>query len=198
MSRDQILARIRQNRPEPRPLPEPVAAPTTYDDRVAKFRETLTFIGGQSLVAGDYAQAAAYIRQTYADLQTVVCQVPELRSLATITDRPADPHDLADVELAILPGAFGVAENAAVWLPEESMGHRVLPFICQHLVLIISEESLVSNLHEAYARLNPEETGFGVFIAGPSKTADIEQSLVIGAHGARSLLVIILHGGTNF
>jgi L-lactate dehydrogenase complex protein LldG len=51
---------------------------------------------------------------------------------------------------------------------------------------------IVSTRHHAYQEINTFEEGFGVFLAGPSKTADIEQSQVIGAHGARSLLVYLL------
>ncbi len=103
---------------------------------------------------------------------------------------------LEQLDVAVLRGAFVVAENAAVWLPEANMLHRALPFIAQHLVLVVSRDALVPNMHVAYQRIDPKRTGtpfagYGTFIAGPSKTADIEQSLVIGAHGARSLMVVL-------
>ena len=91
-------------------------------------------------------------------------------------------------------GEFAVAENGAVWVPDQRMKHRVASFITQHLALIVPGDQIVHNMHQAYDRLNFEATGFGVFISGPSKTADIEPSLVIGAHGARSLTVFLLDG----
>ena len=47
-------------------------------------------------------------------------------------------------------------------------------------------------MHQAYDSIDVAKEGFGAFIAGPSKTADIEQSLVIGAHGARSATIYVI------
>ncbi|MCH7404338.1 LutC/YkgG family protein [Belliella aquatica] len=107
-------------------------------------------------------------------------------------DLPEDPHDFRNLDLAVVRGHFGVAENGAIWLDDTVLAHRVLPFITEHLIIVLDQKSIVSNMHEAYSRIGQEYSGFGVFIAGPSKTADIEQSLVIGAHGAKSLRVVML------
>jgi L-lactate dehydrogenase complex protein LldG len=104
-------------------------------------------------------------------------------------EKTMDGLSLAEVEVLEIDGEFGVAENGAIWLTEEALPHRVAPFICQHLVINVSK--IVPNMHAAYAELNKPNSSFGLFLAGPSKTADIEQSLVIGAHGARSLTVVI-------
>ena len=85
-----------------------------------------------------------------------------------------------------------MAENSAVWIQEAQIGLRVLPFICQHLALVISQKDIVPSMHEAYARIGEASYGYGVFIAGPSKTADLEQSLVLGAHGPHSLTIFII------
>ncbi len=104
----------------------------------------------------------------------------------------ADAHVLQGVSKAYLRGTLGVAENGAIWVSEPDMGNRLLPFITEHLVILINTSSLVYNMHEAYHKIQINEFGYGVFIAGPSKTADIEQSLVIGAHGPRSLEVYLV------
>lgn len=104
-------------------------------------------------------------------------------------DKTMDGLRLAEIEVLEIDGEFGVAENGAIWLTEEAMPHRVAPFICQHLV--INVKKIVPHMHAAYEELGKVNSGFGLFLAGPSKTADIEQSLVIGAHGARSLTVVI-------
>lgn len=105
---------------------------------------------------------------------------------------PEDPHDLENLQLAILEGQFGVAENGAIWLEDQELPHRAIPFITEHLVIVLNKTNLVDTMHQAYQQIGANHSGFGVFIAGPSKTADIEQSLVIGAHGAKSLRVVMI------
>jgi L-lactate dehydrogenase complex protein LldG len=86
-----------------------------------------------------------------------------------------------------------VAENGAVWVKGESLGrHRAVFVIPEHLVLVVRAADVVNDMQEAYARITLPRPGYGLFISGPSKTADIEQSLVIGAHGARSCAVFVV------
>ena len=101
--------------------------------------------------------------------------------------------ELESIDTAVIEGSFGVAENGSVWIYESAFINRLLPFICQHLVIILDVGSIVSEMHEAYRAIKIDEEGYGLFLAGPSKTADIEQSLVIGAHGARSTKVYLVH-----
>jgi L-lactate dehydrogenase complex protein LldG len=99
---------------------------------------------------------------------------------------------LENVQLAILTGAFAVAENGAVWITSDAMGDRALPFICEHLALIVRRSNIVDTMRQAYERIGASAHDFGTFIAGPSKTADIEQSLVLGAHGPKSLTLFLV------
>ena len=192
-SRDKILGAIRQNKPAAMPLPDQFTFRTDYPDLIAQFGQVLQSIGGRAEVVPDLEAVKAKVQEHFGDLSTIAVTVPGLESLATFSLAPVtDPHDLEHIELAIIPGQLGVAENAAIWISENEMGHRVLPFITQHLALVIRAETLVANMHEAYQRIAPAATGFGTFLAGPSKTADIEQSLVVGAHGARSLIVYLI------
>ena len=101
-------------------------------------------------------------------------------------------HLLETVEVAIISAQFGVAENGSLWITDELLPTRVLPFICQHLVVLVSRNEIVATMHDAYDKIGSAEYGFGTFIAGPSKTADIEQSLVLGAHGPKTMTVFLM------
>src|SRR5690606_5009915 len=137
---------------------------------------------------------------TYASADRIVSLVPGVAAGSVDLQTIERPHDLENVDFAILPAQFGVAENAAVWLDLRDVRHRVICVLSQHLAVVVSAKEIVPTMHEAYRRLaDPGSNGdsfvarpgYGLFLSGPSKTADIEQSLVIGAHGARSLTVFL-------
>lgn len=101
------------------------------------------------------------------------------------------PRAAASLDLAIARGQLGVAESGAIWVSGKGLGQRSALFLAQHLLLVLHRTELVPHLHAAYERLDVTEDAFGCFIAGPSKTADIEQALVVGAHGPRSLTIVL-------
>jgi L-lactate dehydrogenase complex protein LldG len=201
-SRTTILSAVRKALVPTAPRPAPFSGGIQYADPRQQFAEALQVVGGRCLRVATLAEAHAELQSTgLLDPRRRICSlVPELVSPTFDLADVADPHTLEDVWLAVLPGEFAVAENAAIWLPTDRLRHRVVPFLTQHLVLVVSSRDVVHNMHEAYQRLTGGTgrweggVGFGVFLSGPSKTADIEQSLVIGAHGARSLHVVLCEG----
>lgn len=188
-SKASILASIRANKPAAPELPglpaDPEILSATPLQWEAAFREVLAASKTKFV---DLEDLPAYVASVEA--KTLVSTYPDIGGNL---DPYAinDPLQLAGVDLTLLHARLGVAENGAMWVSETEAVHRVLPFITQHLILILKRDRLVGTMHEAYRRIDIAETGFGVFIAGPSKTADIEQSLVIGAHGPRSLVVCL-------
>jgi len=195
-SREQILAAVKQNQPDLMPLPE--IAPfqeIAYEDALGQYEAVLTAIGGKLYRVSSMEEVAVIIKGSYNSLEKrVLSLVPQLENIATAAYEinPA-AHHLADVELAIINAHFAVAENGSVWITEELVGHRAVPFICQHLAAVVYAKDIVPTMHKAYTRIGAVQYGWGAFIAGPSKTADIEQSLVLGAHGPRSMTVFVLN-----
>lgn len=191
-TREKILAAVKQNQPPLSALPDISVFKVHEEDVVKKYSELFAGIGGLLVSAGSLENAKDMIRKDFDQSKRILTNLPALSDVAELSDPDADPHTLEDVELAIIEARLAVAENGAVWLTEDVMGHRVLPYIAQHLAVIVREDSIVSTMHDAYAKIASEDYGFGGFIGGPSKTADIEQALVLGAHGPLSMTVYLI------
>lgn len=190
-SRDKILAAISISQPAPMPLPDIDDFITGNAGSLEQFTAVLSGIGGKTYPVKDYDEIAAIIKAEFFEARRIVTSCTELEEFPGI-DRNEDAHLLENIDLAILKAEFAVAENAAVWLTEDAMLSRVLPFISQYLAVVISAENVVPTMHHAYERIGSRDYGYGAFIAGPSKTADIEQSLVLGAHGPKGMTVFVL------
>lgn len=191
-SRDHILEVVKKNQPKGLPHQEISFSGDEPFNKISKFTAVLESIGGTVIPVNEWGEVETYLKERFSPEKRWVNLVPELRNLAPHADFTKDPHLLENVMVAILPGHFGVAENGAVWITEELMGDRALPFICEHLALVIRAENIFPTLHDAYAHIDKSQYDFGTYIAGPSKTADIEQSLVLGAHGPKSLMLFLL------
>lgn len=190
-TRDSILAAIRRGKPDAQPLPATIGfAPNMAPDQFADtFLTMVKNNGGQGVRVTSLDEIKDYLSKEYDLTLPILSRVSGLE-ISNFT--PAeDLRLLDDLHLVVLEGKVGVAENAAIWVDETVMGIRALPFITLNLALVVSEKNIVGNMHQAYPRIDTS-VGFGAFIAGPSKTADIEQSLVIGAHGSKTLTVFLL------
>lgn len=192
-SRDEILGAVEPNQPAFIPLPD-ISAFTGSTDNVAKrFTETLTAIGGKVIEVTSMEEIRDYVAKSMDHGGRNITTVPLLGDIMEhIYQSDSNPHSLQDVDNAVIQAHFGVAENGAVWVTEDMLMLRVLPFICQHLAVIVNANDIVPTMHEAYGRIGYTDYGYGAFIAGPSKTADIEQSLVLGAHGPRSMTIFLM------
>jgi L-lactate dehydrogenase complex protein LldG len=161
-------------------------------DCINDFISAVQSIGGQLVRIKNMDLPLQDLLQTRESGKRVENRVAGLAEIDSSIEDSKDAIGLADIEKVFIKTSMGVAENGAIWLSEEDIGSRLLPFICQHLVVLLEEKEILSTMHEAYEKISGISSGFHVFIAGPSKTADIEQSLVIGAHGPRSLLIYLI------
>jgi len=192
-SKESILQKIKQNQPkEPIELANLEPLKQTDVDILEQYKSVLKGIGGDFVEVSNYNEIINFVKQNFDTNKRILTTLSELSEIANLDWTKDDPHSLQDTELMVVKAHFGVAENSALWITDDLMGQRVSTFIPQYLAIIVNKSDLVAKMHHAYERIGNQEYGFGTFIAGPSKTADIEQSLVLGAHGARGLTVFLM------
>lgn len=191
-SREKILKSISENQPGNYHYPEIDISYTPPENLVEKFKAVLVSIGGAVIEVETIDQIKFNLSTLFPSARQIVSALPELPMETDITLSGNNPHQLKDIEVAVLKGHFAVAENGAIWLTQNEMPDRALPFICENLVLMVEKTYVIPTLHDAYEKIGDSGYEYGTFIAGPSKTADIEQSLVLGAHGPKTLTVFLV------
>lgn len=190
-SKETIFERIRQHTHMQFDKPVQSFRTQTFPDKLASFIAAIRGTAGEvtELLPGEDVNDV--ILRHYPDAKRIASNLPEITCATFNPDDVADARDLNGTDLSIVKGEFGVIENGAVWL-KKSVRHKAVYFISEALVILLDKNRLVDTMHEAYVQPEFDTFDFGVFISGPSKTADIEQALVVGAHGAKEVTVILI------
>lgn len=190
-SKEEILSSIRKHTQIRYDRPDVAAVRClSYPDKIGQFCAISRAVGGAAVVLGEGEDVNTLIRNAYPDAIRIASVLPDISCATFNPDNLDDPKELDGTDVAVLKGEIGVAENGAVWIPQ-TMKHKAMCFIPEKLVILLDRSKIVDTMCDAYRKLNGQTYGFGVFISGPSKTADIEQALVIGAHGACDVLVVL-------
>ncbi len=188
--KDELLEKLRRNTREQYPMPATPFGGIVYDDALRQFVETSESVGSNVVMAKPGEKLDDIVRNAYPKAKTIASNIAEL-TIATINpDTVAEAKDLNGTDVGVVCGQIGVAENGCVWIPQD-MKEKAVCFISEYLVIVLPKSGIVNNMHEAYDRISMPKTGLGTFISGPSKTADIEQALVMGAQAARGVTIVI-------
>lgn len=188
--KEELLNKLRHNTREQYDMPATDVAGIAYDDTIAQFIDMSKTVGSNIIVAKPGDKLDDLVRQAYPDAKVIASDLDDVTIATVNPDTVADAQALNGTDVGVVAGEIGVAENGCVWIPQ-SMKEKAVCFISEYLVIVLPKSGIVNNMHEAYARITMPKTGLGTFISGPSKTADIEQALVMGAQAARGVTVII-------
>ena len=191
-SKEDILKKYRANIREKFDMPElsDIAA-ITYPNPLLQFVNMTRSVGGNAIEVEKGRDVNELIRELYPDAKEIASNLPEITIATRNPDDVGRARDLNGTDVGVIRGSFGVAENACVWIPQ-TMKEKAVMFISENLVILLDKKQIVNNMHEAYRRLSFTDYGYGTFISGPSKTADIAQVLVMGAQAARSATILLL------
>jgi L-lactate dehydrogenase complex protein LldG len=188
-SRDEILARVRKNLPAPQPLPSLPTFDREIKAPLATFKANLLRMGGKFVEIPASGSLAETIHGLFPAAKVFCSAAPEFSGNRPIEQVRA-PAELHDVDVGIVRAVYGVVETGSVWLTGREFNVDALGFLAQHLVVLLDPARLVPTMHHAYRRRADFDSSYGVFMTGPSATADIEGVLIQGAQGIRSLTVI--------
>ena len=193
-NKEDILKRYRANVREKYDMPDlSDIKGITYPDPLVQFIKMTESVGGHVIEVKEGQDINVLVREMYPDAKEIASNLPEVTIATRNPDTVGRARDLNGTDVGIIRGAFGVAENACVWIPQ-TMKEKAVMFISENLVILLPKSQIVNNMHEAYKRIEfaKEYDGYGTFISGPSKTADIAQVLVMGAQAARSATILLL------
>ena len=193
-NKEDILKRYRANVREKYDMPDlsDIKA-ITYPEPLVQFVKMTEMVGGHVIEVDAGRDVNVLIRELFPDAKEIASNLPEITIATRNPDTVGRARDLNGTDVGIIRGAFGVAENACIWIPQ-TMKEKAVCFISENLVILLPKSQIVNNMHEAYKRIQFDKTydGYGTFISGPSKTADIAQVLVMGAQAARSATILLL------
>ena len=191
-SKEDILKKYRANVRQQFDMPDlsDIKA-TTYPEPLVQFVKMSEMVGGQVIEVDPGRDINTLIKGLYPDAKEIASNLPEVTIATRNPDTVGRARDLNGTDVGIIRGMFGVAENGCIWIPQQ-MKEKAVCFISENLVILLPKSQIVNNMHEAYRRIQFNDYGYGTFISGPSKTADIAQVLVMGAQAARSATILLL------
>ena len=193
-NKDDILKKYRANVKEKFDMPDlsDIKA-ITYPNPLVQFVKMSEMVGGQVIEVDAGRDINVLIRELFPEAKEIASNLPEITIATKNPDTVGRARDLNGTDVGIIRGQFGVAENGCIWIPQ-TMKEKAVCFISENLVILLPKSQIVNNMHEAYKRIEFDKTydGYGTFISGPSKTADIAQVLVMGAQAARSATILLM------
>ena len=191
-NKEDILKKFRNNIKQKFDMPElDDIKGIKYPDPLVQFISMTEAVGGKVIELEKGKDINELIRELYPDAKEIASNLPEITIATRNPDTIGSPQALNGTDVGVIKGVFGVAENACVWIPQ-TMVEKAVCFISENLVILLDKKEIVNNMHEAYKRIEFNDYGYGTFISGPSKTADIAQVLVMGAQAARSATVVLI------
>lgn len=212
-TKESILARLRTSLGDPETRRDAVEqrlsaasrgpAPSVDEDLAAAFVARIEAAAATVARVRDgdavVTEANAYLQRCGLPERLLLAGDPWLQGLAWPPALQIDSGVAAPDHLACLSIAYaGIAETGSLALLSGPVTPTGLNFLPEHYLCLLRAGDLVPRLDDLWTRLRSEGRDMPRalnLITGPSRTADVEQTIQLGAHGPRSVHVILLEDG---
>lgn len=211
-AREQLLKAVRKaliNPSEPEPgifeQDGEIYTPQEEDSMDLLFAKNFTGIKGNFL----FCESIKNLPETLTNLvndrkwSNIYCLEPPLQEILTNTGIKYNSSntDFQNLDIGITACEFLIARTGSIMISSRQLSGRRLPVYANVHLTVAYTSQLVYNVKDALKMLRKKyETGFPSFISiisGPSQTADIEKTLVQGAHGPKEIFLILVDNTTS-
>ena len=212
-ARSEILGRIRNaSAADPTLRTSPLALPAVLTgaavapaERYERFRSALEQVGGRverkkNLIAAhervlELVRARGARRIAVSEVAELALLRADLASECELCGPASARAELLAAEVGVTCAQWGIAETGTLVLESAHERHRLVSLLPPVHVAILPSQALLGTLGEALAAVRSSSGALAsrtiTFITGPSRTADIELTLVVGVHGPRELHVLV-------
>ncbi|HWD48570.1 MAG TPA: LUD domain-containing protein [Rhizomicrobium sp.] len=193
-ARDDILGAIRAQRVRSAPRPPQYVPPSSPDDLVRQFTEHARAIHAEVRVLeseSDIAGAVADLLRA-KNLPAAIHAVPDmtLPDLGAIEISSALP---GPDDAAVTRAPFAIAETGTLAYPARADAPAAWHFRPGFEIAILRASDILPHMENVIARVKAGTLPHTInFVSGPSRTADVEQTLELGAHGPKALAILII------
>jgi len=212
--RETILGRIRQalaDRPQFEAPPVPEVWPETHPDRetmMRRFAEELDAVEGELHRCGSPDDARAKLAELVDELECdrlgavdrpLTHELADNLSTAEVAWVDADwgGPAIGELEAALVASDLLLADTGSCLVECPTAAERMMCYLPPVCIVVARAEALREHLPAAWREVaprvsDPQRRGELVFITGPSRTADIEKILILGVHGPKRLIVLVV------
>jgi L-lactate dehydrogenase complex protein LldG len=182
--------------------------PKSSDSLLEIFNQQLNKLSGELYIANNTEEAVKILQEKLENLKPEKCkahqsplieklkfQSKEIEKFLTVIDGENIPsEEYAEIDVGITQADYLIARTGSILIRTISAGGRRLSVLPPTHIVIAEEKQLVPSLDDALQKLDYGEDywSYATMITGPSRTSDIEKQLVLGAHGPKRLIVILI------
>jgi L-lactate dehydrogenase complex protein LldG len=181
--------------------------PQNREGLLQQFKKELELVSGECYLAKDGDDMVTFIMSILNDLNppsvSIAGNTEVFRLKETLAQRSraitfvaahslngaSRKHELAQIPFALTTANFAIADTGTIAVCYDDVKSSLPFFLADVVFALLREGDVVANQFELFQRIDKNKEKNMVFITGPSRTADIEKVLVLGAHGPHRLIV---------